>query len=91
MLIENKIIKIIATNVCTNNNEKNVRSQVLNIQEVELVIKDSKAKGERIMNILTIINRIEYENNKLIKPKEKKLFSIPSRENKLNVSNDVFM
>lgn len=76
--INTNIIKI-----CTNKSEKKARNQDLNIHEVELVVRDSKANGNSKIKILISIYLIEYEINKLINPKLKKLFNIPSNEKKL--------
>lgn len=45
--------------------------------------KDKKAIGDKRTNILIKINLIEYVNNKLTKPKERKDFNIPSNEKNL--------
>lgn len=59
ILRENSNIKISVTNDCTNNSEKNVRNQILKIQEVETVVNDNNAKGDSSTNILTKIYLIE--------------------------------
>lgn len=46
---------MIPTKLWINNNDIKALSQDLKNQEVELEIKDRKAKGETIMNILTSI------------------------------------
>lgn len=90
-LRENNSIKINATNTWTNNNDRNVRIQVLNIHEVEFVTKDNRAKGDRSINIFTIIYLMEYENNRFTNPKEKKLSNIPFSEKRLKISEWLFM
>lgn len=70
---------------CTNNSENNVRIQELKNQIVDELTNDNNAKGERRTNNFIKIYLIEYENSKLINPIEKKLFNIPSKENKLKL------
>ena len=84
---ENSNVKIIAIKLCTNNNDKNVRSQDLKNQELDTVVRDNNAKGESSTNIFTSIYLIEYENSKLTNPNEKKLSNIPFKEKKLKSSN----
>ena len=81
--IEKVITKIIDTNVWINNKERKHLNQALKKYDVELVHKDKKAKGEISMNTFNNMYLIEYEKAKLIKLMERKLFSIPSIENKL--------
>ena len=62
-----------------------MRIQDLKNQIVEELTNDNNAKGERSTSNFIKIYLIEYENNKLINPIEKKLFNIPSNENKLKL------
>ena len=62
-----------------------MRIQDLKNQIVEELTNDNNAKGESSTNNFIKIYLIEYENNKLINPIEKKLFNIPSNENKLKL------
>ena len=84
-LIENNRISTNIIKICTNKSEKNARNHDLNIHVVEVVIKESKANGNNNIRIFSNIYLIEYEKSKLINPKLKKLFNMPSKEKKLNV------
>lgn len=89
MFNENSKTRIKEIKTCTNNNENSVRIQDLKNQTVEELTNDNNAKGERSTSNFIKIYLIEYENSKLINPMEKKLFSIPSNENRLKLFGEL--
>ena len=69
---------------CISKRENSVLNQLLKIQEVEELIKDKIAKGEKRTKTSIKIYLKEYIKIKLKKPTETKLFIIPSKEKILN-------
>ena len=72
--------RMIETNIWTNINEKSILNQDLKIQESEWIDKHRKAKGESKIKSSTSMYLRLKDNPKEKKPKEIKLFRIPSNE-----------
>ena len=79
-LIEKIINNTNETNICINNKDKKHLIQALKKLEVELTLRDKKAKGEIRTNTFIIIYLSEYEKVKFKKPIEIMLFNRPSIE-----------
>ena len=83
--------KIISSTIeikdCKINNEKIVLNHVLKNQDVEWFINVKNAKGVSKIKTFNTIYRKAYENNKLNREIEIKLFNIPSKENKLKLDS----
>mgnify|MGYP001861053810 CR=1 FL=1 len=83
----NITINISDTKDCKKRREPIVFSQILNIQDVEFIIKESIAKGDKSIKILINNNLIEYENNNVIRPDVIMLLIIPLKEKILNTES----
>ena len=83
--MENRITKIKDMKTCTNNKQIKHLNHALKNDEVAWLHKDKNAKGAISTNTFTNTKRIEYVNAKFIKLIDKKLFNIPSIENKLKL------
>ena len=72
---------MIEINGCTKSRDKNILSQDLKNHEPEVVISVIKANGVRRTKTPIIMYLREYENKRLIKHTDIKLFNKPSKEN----------
>lgn len=74
---EKTISKITATNDCPSKRDRKFLSHDLKNQLDVIFVSDKTAKGQRSIKTLVKIYLIEYENNKLSKPKLIRVFRIP--------------